>query len=190
MVSYRIRKTIIMAGLVVIICTILKVHHDTYSDQGNIYMFDSICDMRAILDIFKQSWRELVEDDNFSPEYMMLKRKPDKNTKCVGPLRIRVMREKNKLAGFTAYYMEDKQKGMVFLLAVDRRFRGKGYGKRLTQYAIEDLLQMGACRIGLWVLIDNVPAIRIYKELGFIEKILDEGGNTYLEYLSTQSKKT
>jgi ribosomal protein S18 acetylase RimI-like enzyme len=181
MVSCSTKKIVVIVGLAILVWTALKIYQHTYSDQGHIYDFSLLRDIQPVLDIFKNNWKELVGVDDYSPEQMMKERRPGNGTECAGALKIKVMREKNKLAGFAAYYMEEQDKGIVLLLAVDKNFRGKGYGKNLTQYAITDLFSMGAQRIGILVLFDNLPAKNIYKGLGFVEKFVDDNNNLYLE---------
>ena len=168
--------------LLIVIVSFLKVHRYTYSSAGHVYDFNMMRDKKDILNIFKKNWAELVEGTDYSPDYMIIERKPGKDVPYIHPLKIKVMREKNKLAGFTSYYMENNQKGMILFLAVDHNFRGKGYGTLLMQYAMKDLMAMGAKNIGIWVLISNDTAKRLYKKLGFIEKFFDEKENLYLEY--------
>jgi ribosomal protein S18 acetylase RimI-like enzyme len=153
------------------------------SSQSYIDDFNSERDTKPILDIFKKNWDELVEGYDYSPEFMMKHRTPNTDPTCFGILKIKVMREKDRLAGFVAYYSKTPQEGIVLFLAVSNDFRGKHYGQALMQYAIKDLLLMGAKSVGLWVLINNVPARKVYEKLGFVEESFDDTNeNVYLEY--------
>jgi len=156
-----------------------RVHGAYISD------FNSRRDREGMLDIFQKNWRALTGDDSFYSEYVeniMKNRKPDKTMPSIGRMDIKVMREDNKFAGFTAYYKETSKKGMVLFLAVGHEFRGKGYGKILIQHAIKNLLSKGSKSIGIWVAETNLPAKRIYEELGFSETPLRQGAVVYLEY--------
>lgn len=54
-------------------------------------------------------------------------------------------------------------------LAVRVDQQGKGYGRALASYAINQLLHRGAEKINLWVVEGN-PAIHLYEKLGFIKE--------------------
>ncbi len=188
MISCYIKKIILVIGLLISIGYIFGIYYDAHADQGYICHFNGMRDTHAILDIFKDNWTELVAPNDYSPEFMMKNRKPDPDSECVGLLKIKVMRERNRLAGFTAYYKESLSKGVVLFLAVGHDFRGKGYGYRLMKDALSDLLSMGVKNIGLWVLIENVPARRIYEKLGFREQF-QQDENSYFEYFPEQKDR-
>jgi ribosomal protein S18 acetylase RimI-like enzyme len=133
------------------------------------------------MDIFNQNWYWLLASNESSPAFMLKHRTHDTNPLHFGSLHIKVLHEKNKLAGFTAYYLETPQEGRVLFLAVGHAFRGKGYGKILAQRAMNELFKMGATHLALWTRVSNLPAQRIYKELGFKE-IFDENGYVFFEY--------
>ncbi|WP_160675431.1 GNAT family N-acetyltransferase [Clostridium sp. C8-1-8] len=66
----------------------------------------------------------------------------------------------------------DKDKTDVFgeiwgLYLVPNRWRN-GYGKELMHFAIETLRNSGFKNISLWVLEENLNAIRFYEKLGFL----------------------
>lgn len=66
-------------------------------------------------------------------------------------------------------------------MAVAHEFRGKGYGQMLTKRAMEELFTLGSDHLALWTRVDNTPAQRIYKGLGFVE-MYDDGKFVYFEY--------
>lgn len=147
--------------------------------------FDLSRDREELVDIFKRNWRALTGDDLFSLQYVeeiMHSRIPDKTTLCISHLYVKVLKEDGKVAGFTAYYMETLEKGIVLFLAVGDKFRGKGYGKVLIKHAIKDLLSKGSKSIGIWVADTNLIAKQIYCGVGFSETLVREGPVIYLEY--------
>ncbi|HSC24697.1 MAG TPA: GNAT family N-acetyltransferase [Candidatus Babeliales bacterium] len=182
MFTQRIRKIIIVTGSIVAMCSGFGIYkYYVTTAQGPIYDFNSTRDTQAILDIFNQNWYWLLASDESSPAFMIKYRTPDANPMHFGSLHIKVLRENDKLAGFTAYYMENSQLGRLLFLAVAHDFRGKGYGKILAQHAMQELFKMGVHHIALWTRVSNLPAQRIYKELGFKEKF-NENGYLYFEY--------
>lgn len=179
------KKFIIILGIGCGMLTAFIIYYSYFSGflPGRICQFDPAWDTQPILDIFKNNWHSLVEGKDYSPEFMMKNRTPGTDPKYFGALKIKVMREGRRLAGFITYYMKRSGEGEVVLLAVGESFRGKRYGYALMQYAMKDLFLMGARSVALWVLVDNAPARKIYKELGFVEKFFDaKRENVYLEY--------
>ncbi|QAA33150.1 GNAT family N-acetyltransferase [Clostridium manihotivorum] len=66
----------------------------------------------------------------------------------------------------------DKDKANDFgeiwgLYLLPNRWR-KGYGKELMNFAIEALRNLGFKKVSLWVLEENLSAIRFYEKLGFL----------------------
>ncbi|WP_392669038.1 GNAT family N-acetyltransferase [Streptomyces sp. LN785] len=57
--------------------------------------------------------------------------------------------------------------GYVFDIEVREAFRGRGYGRALMLEAERVALAAGDQRIGLHVLADNTPAVRLYESLGY-----------------------
>ena|SRR5437870_6836642 len=156
------------------------IYHKNIS-QGPIYDFNPARDNQAVMDIFHQNWYWLLASEESSPAFMIKHRTPDTNPLHFGSLHIKVLYKEDKLAGFTAYYMETPQQGRLLFLAVAHEFRGKGYGKILAEYAMKQMFALGADHIALWTRVSNLPAQRIYKELGFKE-MFDENGYVFFAY--------
>lgn len=47
---------------------------------------------------------------------------------------------------------------------------------------MSELFKMGAQHLALWTRVDNLPAQRIYKELGFVEAFDSGDGFVFFEY--------
>ena len=69
--------------------------------------------------------------------------------------------------GFTAFLGW----GHIDRVAVAPEFQGQGLGLRLTRFATDRLVRVGARRIGLSTQITNVPARRMYEKLGFVRQL-------------------
>ena len=180
MFTSRVRKIIFLISITLAACGGAYVYYANMQ-QEQISDFNPARDTQPIMDIFNQNWYWLLASEESSPAFMLKHRTYDSNPMHFGSLHIKVLRENNTVAGFTAYYMETPQEGRLLFLAVSHDFRGKGYGKILTQYAMEELFAMGAKHIALWTRVSNLPAQRIYKELGFKE-IFDDNGYVSFEY--------
>lgn len=73
------------------------------------------------------------------------------NNNCVGYLRFTVNKKSISLEG----------------IAVDHKFRGKGYAKELVQWFIDYFSKEGYNKIDLWVRDDNIDALRLYEFFNF-----------------------
>jgi len=59
--------------------------------------------------------------------------------------------------------------GRIYAIAVHPDVRGRHVGQQLAQQTIHELAQRGALRTYLEVRVDNLPAIRLYRKLGFVD---------------------
>ncbi len=152
--------------------------------RGPIYDFDYARDAQEVLAIFERDWYWLVSSsrEHYSPEFTLKYRTPKRNPLYFGRFCIKVLREGDAFVGFVAYFMETSDLGDLRFLAVNPEFRGKGYGDKLTRYALNDLICMGAKRIQLVTRTDNIPSQTLYKRLGFYETSRDNEGFVYFEY--------
>lgn len=151
--------------------------------RTHIYSFDEDRDTPFILDIFKNDWHWLVSEysTDFSPEYMLHYHASSKAPEHVGNLIIKVLYIGNDFVGFTAYHKEKFYQCKVLFLAVRSEFRSKGYGKLLLKHAIDDLCSQGCTKIWLVTRTTNYPAMKVYRDSGFVETSRDNGF-VYFEY--------
>jgi ribosomal protein S18 acetylase RimI-like enzyme len=145
-----------------------------------VLVFDEKRDTQAILDIFKDDWYWLVSSDDYSPEFTLKNRAPNKDPRYFGRLSIRVLYDQDKFVGFICYYMKNFFMGQILFIDVKKEFRGKGFAQRLMKYAIADLKNQGATMINLVTRTSNLDAQRVYKKLGFTVT-LEEDGFVYFE---------
>ncbi len=75
-----------------------------------------------------------------------------------------------ELAGFIAYYCNDKNKYKAFLtmLCVANGFEGKGIGKFLLQTSLLNVRELGFKTYSLEVNKNNLTAINLYTNYGFV----------------------
>ena len=101
-------------------------------------------DLSKLNDLFKEEW---FDDEGFL-----------------------LLEVKNRLAGFCwtkLHHQGDLTVGEIFAIAVDPDFHGRGFGKPLTISGLNYLANVGADLGMLYVEADNIPAIRIYEDIGF-----------------------
>ncbi len=101
-------------------------------------------DLTKLNDLFKEEW---FDDEGFL-----------------------LLEVENRLAGFCwtkVHHHSDLTVGEIFAIAVDPDFHGRGFGKPLTISGLNYLANVGADLGMLYVEADNIPAIRIYEDIGF-----------------------
>ncbi len=148
--------------------------------QGPIYNFDEERDTQPILDLFKTDYYWLVEGE-FNAAAMLHYQAPNGNPFKKGQMYIKVLRENNEFIGFVTYYKKSPTEWKLNFIAVDSKFRGKGYAQKLMQYALDDMKRMGAKKITLVTRTSNLSAQKLYNRSGFKETYRDEG-YVYFQY--------
>jgi len=84
----------------------------------------------------------------------------------------------NQVGSLILIYNENK--ASIFSVEVLNSHRGKGYGKRLVENAINRCKEKSCQSIELNTEIDNLVAHNLYTKLGFEVKGLKDGFNNYL----------
>lgn len=102
-----------------------------------------------------------------------------------------VIKDQEKIAGFCIYYLRPslslngfKKKSIISSIAIDKDFRGRGLAERILIESIKEMKLNGISSIGLYVNINNQPAIRLYEKMGFevtqqIKNICGQGQSCY-----------
>jgi len=153
--------------------------------SGGVYEFDPDRDTASIMRNFKEDWYWLIaEGVQFDVPYMLQTRSPNKNPEYYGKLYIKVIRDMWQTAAFATYYKQTPEVGWIQFISVNRRFQGKGYGKKLVDYAVKDLFKMGCKEVKLVTRINNLWAQRIYDRYGFIQYKRDNG---FVDYVFKKS---
>jgi [ribosomal protein S18]-alanine N-acetyltransferase len=85
-----------------------------------------------------------------------------------------VIKNQDKIAGYCIYYLKPelssrglKKKSVVYSIAIDKKFRGMGYGRMLLEESIKEMRLNGIYSILLYVNVKNTPAIKLYEKMGF-----------------------
>ena len=77
--------------------------------------------------------------------------------------------EKNSLIGKVGFIKTEKEGWQVDGLCVDKKFRGKGYGKTLFEYATKEIIRKEhPSQLILYVFPGTSSAISIYLRIGFV----------------------
>ncbi len=174
---------LLLGALLIIVCIGFWVYQGSFytiqvKKLHGIIDFNYERDQNFILDIFDKNWYWLIDDassPNFSVEYMMRYLTTNNNPATAGRLTIKILYEHGKPAGFNAYYMKHFYLGMLRFVAVYEEFRSKGYGKKLVDYALQDLQSRGAAKVRLVTRTSNISAQKVYKASGMHVTEQEEG---------------
>ena len=84
-----------------------------------------------------------------------------------------VLEEDNQIIGFTKFGTSEDPNypntGEIFALYLLAKYKGKGYGKKLVQYAVKELMEEGYNNMVIGCISQN-PSNEFYKHLGGIKK--------------------
>ena len=178
-------QKIVLSVSLILTASCLLIYHYSSTPKDGIYDFSPTRDTKDMMDIFNKNRYWLLASDDSSPAFMLKYRTWDANPAHFGKMRIKVLRENDKVVGFTTYHMETPERGRLLFLVVDESARGKGYGTMLAKLAMKELFTIGAEYVVLWTRVSNIRAQRIYRELGFKEK-REENEYLYFEYWPTE----
>ena len=140
-----------------------------------------LLDIKRDTDFIKQqnydNWYLLHASPEYDLDFMLQTSSPYAwEPRTYGKLTTVILFDNNEPAGFVNYYMRGSSEGTVFLLSVDKKFRGKGFGETLLRHAVEGLKKQGAKFIKLSVREENEPAQKLYKKVGFYLESSDNHG--------------
>ncbi len=106
---------------------------------------------------------------NINPEIMV---KYSKNFRDI----FFVIKSKGKIVGYCIYYLKPSislrgfaKQSVISSIATDSNFRGKGFAEKLLRNSIEEMKVNGISSVLLYVNVNNLPAIKLYKKIGFKE---------------------
>ncbi len=152
------------------------------SEEPSIVDFDLKRDKKALMEIFERDWHWLIpgDRDSFSPELMMEYKAPMQNPLYAGRLQLKVMRERDTIIGFVAWYMMDRETGFLNFLDVNPEYRGKGYAEKLLRYAMDDMIKKGAKKLTMVTWPHNTRARKLYDRLGW--KVVKIAFQAHYEY--------
>jgi ribosomal-protein-alanine N-acetyltransferase len=102
-----------------------------------------------------------------------------------------VASSKEVIIGYAVGIIRYEKLGHVVSVAVNKSIRRKGVGERLMKEIIERLCSNGAKRIRIEVRESNLPAIKLYTKLDFMEegkikKYYADGESAILMYLNVK----
>ena len=78
-----------------------------------------------------------------------------------------------------------REKAYLYGVSTSKRFQGKGYGKKILDYVLKYLIQIGIKTVELTADEDNIIAQNLYSQFGFkiVENLSNEYGDNVPRYL-------
>lgn len=169
------RHIVLLTALIGLsIIAILYLRTDQNGKIGIVRPYDDNKDFHAIVKLVNDNKYWISERPDFSPEKMLISRAPSNEPEKKGLVNIDVVEVEDQTGGFIAYYKKSNEHGFIWLLAVNKDFRGQGLGEQLAAHALIKFKKQGVRYVTLATRLINKPALALYKKLGFVEKNRDE----------------
>jgi ribosomal-protein-alanine N-acetyltransferase len=138
----------------------------------------------CLLNGWKQIEKEYVEivDDSMLPEILRIQAEGFENGRKGEILKYSkkfrnifyVIKNQDRVIGYCTYYLQPgfsimgfKKRSVIYSIAIDKKFRNKGFGRKLLEESIKEMKLNSVSAIFLFVNINNIPAIRLYEKIGF-----------------------
>lgn len=152
-----------------VLLAILLILTTKLSAQITINEFNANTDYHEVAALCTQEWDLLflLPFDQRIINRMFIHRRPGDTSFPHTELFITVIKEDEAIRGFITYYYKTSHVLQVELLAVDKNYRGKGYGKRLLEHAFLCGKKEQARELQLYVFTRNKKGIEFYTKLGF-----------------------
>ncbi|AKB79128.1 GCN5-related N-acetyltransferase [Methanosarcina horonobensis HB-1 = JCM 15518] len=85
------------------------------------------------------------------------------------------IKSRDSVIGYCTYYLKPsfslrgfEKESVIYSVAIDRKFRNKGFGRKLMEESILEMKHNGVQSIFLYVNVNNTPAMKLYKKTGFL----------------------
>ncbi len=173
----RIKKRHIVALSLLAALTVLTIFYIRNDQNKNgvvIRPYDQDKDFQAIVNLVNANKYWVSERADFSAERMLLTKTPTNEPDRKGIVMIEVAEVEGQTAGFISYYRKSPEHGYIWVLAVDKNFRGRHLGESLVTHVITYFKSVGANYVTLNTRTNNKPALSLYKKIGFLEQSRDD----------------
>lgn len=131
-------------------------------------------DFSPLLKIMNDNLFWISEHSDLATDKVLTLRAPHNDPSRKGQAIIDVVTVDDQAKGFISYYKKSSNEGYIWLLAVDKDQRKKGFGEKLVARALEELKRQGARYVTMAAKLINKPALNLYKKMGFVEESRDE----------------
>lgn len=147
-------------------------------------------DIKQVLKIIENDWNWLYPSNrpDYDPEYILQSEIPNKNLLSEKKLKMKVLRINERIIGFVTFYKENSETCWIRLVSIAQNFRKKGYGKKLTIAALNDLFDLGCTNAYLWTNKKN-EKVPTYESLGFQEGEMSQDDILWFEENGISAKE-
>ena len=172
---FKIRHIILLAFIGLLsAAAVFYFNSDAKQDKEFIRAYDEAKDFAPLVGMINDNLFWLSERPDFSPEQFLMLRAPNFDPARKGQAIIDVMQADGASAGFIAYYKKSPTHGYIWIFAVDKNFRRRGFGEKLMNRALSVLKKQGAQYVTLTTRLAKTPAMELYKKVGFLEQYREE----------------
>ncbi len=168
------------------ISAIVAYQYWPYQKHEGYYVYEFNDDERDIRDIektFQDDFYWLTTRDSYDVRAMLTRRTSEYSDPAVNNnMSIYIMRDRltDAFIGFVTFFRLSFYKGQILFVSVNKAFQGKGYGQKLTEFALDQMKKMGMLKATLFTRLDNTKARKLYERVGFKES--SRAGNVGLYY--------
>jgi ribosomal protein S18 acetylase RimI-like enzyme len=170
----RIKKHHVVFLSLLAVIAIASLFYLQNDQQGTAFIrsYERDKDFLPLVKLMNENKYWISERANFSPEKMLITRTPSNDPDKKGQVIVDVIEVDGSTAGFIAYYKKSPEQGFIWLLAVSKIFRGRGFGEKLVGHALTNL--QGTKYVTIATRLINKPALSLYKKMGFVEQSREE----------------
>jgi ribosomal protein S18 acetylase RimI-like enzyme len=136
--------------------------------------YEATRDYEPLVRIMTENHFWISERQEMSPQRVLTWRAPMDNPERKGEAAIDVVQSDEETAGFITYFKKSPKVGYIWMMAVDKPYRGQGLAKKLMERALSELKAQKVSYVTIFARTINEPAIRLYKKMGFLEQHRDE----------------
>jgi len=165
-----------------------KLKTETQKEKAEIQNYNSKQDDEGIISIFQDNPSALTDFESLTREEAT----QQWHIERTGGRTIKVIRKDSKTVGFISYIINALGKGYIFHLGIEQEYKGQGYGKKLLDYAIKNLVSRSKTEKGMfgkdikndfyietYINPSNSSAIKFFTNNNFIQKTYTEDDTVY-----------
>lgn len=161
--------------VIVGIGSIITYQYPPVQQKQDYYIYEFKDDERDIRDVeqtFQDDFYWLTTRDSYDVRAMLTRRTSEFSDPSVNNnMFIYIMRDTatEDFIGFVTFYRLSFYKGQILFVSVNKAFQGKGYGRKLVEFALDKMKKMGMIKATLFTRLDNTKARTLYERIGFKE---------------------
>lgn len=155
--------------------SIITYQYRPCQQEQGYYVYEFNDDERDIRDVektFQDDFYWLTTRDSYDVRAMLTRRTSEFTDPAVNNnMSIYIMRDRltDAFIGFVTFFRLSFYKGQILFVSVNKAFQGRGYGQKLTEFALDQMKKMGMIKATLFTRLNNTKARKLYERVGFKE---------------------